>query len=255
MTANQDHGLRSITDDEESARREFLIQNPEADGFLGAMLDTSSEMLSELSGQPLSLAQQFRVFLLSQSWNAAAAGVQQLRSGYPRTSLMMSRFIFEGVAAASWAEADPIAAERCVRDYNEGKNWPVGTWPERKVTFEALDNWYDDAAQRLFKMFRDTDNALYSHALSDLALDATRADKPELEALLGPRTTALSTRAARHLMPTVAALVYAIARLLNEVTQGDTSEAARLHNEALAWSVKNPPPVHTKDRAQGSTKR
>ena len=240
----------AITDDETAARREFLERNGEADQFLGAMLDTSSEMLSSLSGLPLSRAQQVRVFILCQSWNAAASAIQQLRSGYPRASLMVPRFVFEGVAAATWAEDDPAAAERCLDDYIEGTSWPVGSWPGRKVMFNALDRLYDEATKRVFQMFRDTENTLYAHALSDLAIDATRADKPELEAILGPRTTALSSTAARHLIPTVAALLYAVGRLVMEATGVDNAEAARLHNDALRWSVENPPPVHTRHRSQ-----
>ena len=239
--------LPTIADAEAAARREFLEENKEADQLLEAMLDASAEMLGDLSGVQLSRAQQFRVFILSQSWNAAASAIQQLKSGYPRTSLMMPRLISEGIAAATWAEGDPAAAERCLDDYFERKNWPEGTWPKRSVTLESLDEVYDEVAQRVFKTFRDTENALYAHALSDLAIDAVRTDGPVLETILGPRTTALSRTAARHLVPTLAALLFAVGRLVDEVAQADTSAAARLHNDALNWSVKNPPPVHSKE--------
>lgn len=233
---------------EDNAERDFVAQNRDANRLLGAMLDESSSKLSSLSGEHLSDSQKFRVFMLSQSWNAAVSAVLQLRRGFPRTALLVPRFISEGVVAAIWAENDPEAAEQCMQDYSEGKKWPVGTWPDRKVMAEALPRWYDDNALEAFRLFRDTENILYSHALSDLAIDAVRADSPQLEVLLGMRTTKLSEIAARHLVPTLAALLYAIARLVDEVTGANTSAAAQLHNQALEWSVDNPPEVHIRDR-------
>ena len=234
---------------ERQAARDFDARHADAGELLLALIDQNAAALGSVVGHELSGARLFRLYILSQSHQVALAALQQLVRGYARSTLLSLRFVSEGVVAAIWATEQADYANQCLEDFVERKAFPRGTWPNSEVMAKELPSRFDDDAIRIIQSFHNTENELYSHAVSDLSLVSTLGDDGVI--YLVPRTNELSNIAARHFVPVLAILGRAVAELRLEVLAQTSEDLLSAIDRAFSWSANNPPELIPKRKKEG----
>ena len=103
---------------------------------------------------------------------------------------------------------------------------------------------FDETMCEILSLLHDTENKLYSHAVSDLGVVSAFDGDQNFTLELVPRTTQLSDIAVRHAMPVIAALFLETLQLSEDITKEkpDTSYTD-IFNEAVEWMVSHPAEV------------
>ena len=125
------------------------------------------------------------------------------------------------------------------------EHWPTGIWPSRSEMAKCLPSrMFDQTMCEILFLLHDTENKLYSHAVSDLGVVSAFDGDQDFTLELVPQTTQLSDIAVRHAMPVIAALFLETLQLSKDITkeESDTSYAD-VFNEAVKWMVSHPAEV------------
>ena len=100
---------------------------------------------------------------------------------------------------------------------------------------------FDETMCEILSLLHDTENKLYSHAVSDLGVVSAFDGDQNFTLELVPRTTQLSDIAARHAMPVIVALFLEIFQLSRDITGKDPdSSYAEVYKRALKWAASHP---------------
>ena len=125
------------------------------------------------------------------------------------------------------------------------EHWPTGIWPSRSEMAKCLPSrMFDQAMCEILFLLHDTENKLYSHAVSDLGVVSAFDGDPNFTLELVPQTTQLSDIASRHAMPVIAALLLETMQLSKDITDEEPDAAyTEAFDKAVKWMVSHPAEV------------
>jgi hypothetical protein len=148
---------------------------PDAVRIYRDLLRTANQVLIRLQGQQTrGYADHAAVTMLHHSHDAALCGLNLLCEGYPRLALQTARILREGHIAFRWAFINREAAATCFSEYRQRVAWPRGTWPSvGEMTLSTRGMTESPSYQQFHDLYRKTHNELFSHAISDFAIESS----------------------------------------------------------------------------------
>jgi len=196
----------------------------------------------------------FRLLMISQSTNAAWNISRMIRFGYVRFALAMGRFLREGHVAVLWATAFPEIAGECWDKMAEGGMLAGDSWPRVGTMAQEVSDQLDAEGtpkgrrwSPFIKAVRDTQDLLFTHAVSDWALQTSFRYQPGvITPFVGPTYDRdLTKLAINQMVPLFSILLHDSANVSAAIRDTDVSNAARsLGTRADSWWQSHPIPLY-----------
>lgn len=218
--------------------------------LLRELVDQANRDLIVLDQQTFeSSAIYFQILVLSQTINAAWKAIDLICQGYPRLALYFARLLREGHIATRWAWYHPDVASKLLRNRADHL---VGEWPSTgKMAQDVIEGLKASGQSRevideydtLLLLLGDTQDQLYSHAVSNFALHAAQIEVGRsFSPAIGPVYEIEQTsRAIEFLMPHCRFLLVDASDLQKDVLKRKRSpEATRLLADSHEWIDRHP---------------